>query len=62
MSAFFKNRPTVDGASPSGKALVFGISIRRFDPSRPSQLLIPNLTIHLLAQRFHLRFLTTRII
>gem|GEM_PF-3679875 len=25
-----------DGASPSGKALVFGISIRRFESCRPS--------------------------
>jgi hypothetical protein len=25
------------GASPSGKAAVFGAAIRRFDPFRPSQ-------------------------
>jgi hypothetical protein len=36
--AFYKNRLTLDGAWPSGKAPVFGIGIRRFDPCRPSQL------------------------
>ena len=29
-------RPCVDGASPSGKAAVFGTAIRRFESSRPS--------------------------
>ncbi len=35
----FANTPPTDGASPSGKASVFGTDIRRFDPSRPSQFL-----------------------
>lgn len=30
-------RPPADGASPSGKATVFGTVIRRFESSRPSQ-------------------------
>ena len=38
---FYRNRVTVGGASPSGKALVFGISIRRFDPCRPSHTVSP---------------------
>ena len=34
----FANTAAV-GASPSGKASVFGTDIRRFDPSRPSQVI-----------------------
>ena len=32
-----KNNLKNTGAWPSGKAAVFGIAIRRFDPCRPSQ-------------------------
>ncbi len=35
----FRSFRAVVGASPSGKAAVFGTAIRRFDPSRPSHLL-----------------------
>jgi hypothetical protein len=32
----YRPKSAIVGASPSGKASVFGTDIRRFDPSRPS--------------------------
>ena len=46
------------GASPSGKAAVFGTAIRGFESSRPSQSLycIPFLKIYLITVTFRFGF------